>query len=229
MGWTATKAVKEVTDDIVTINGKTYKSALAAWEEIGITSFTTYQGRKANGYALEVCLGLLPIPKQQKYEINGRSYATLEEVAKSFNLTVAQINSRLQTMSLEEAIIYTPQNNGQYNMARFDGDPKLAKTIGIFYFVKIEVNNGILHKIGITLHSLEKRFKTQNIKVIIQFKGEMKKLYILEQRILKEFRDNHYRADEEFDGRTETFLFLENEEKEVVKLIKNEMTKIENN
>ena len=149
-GWSPEKAVKEPVSDSVIVNGKFYRSALAAWKAVGKTSDITFQGRKNRGFSLDVCLGLAPIPKQGKYKIFGKVFATIEEVAKEFNLTIGQINHRLQTMSLEETVTYTPQNKGKYNYTRFRDDPKLATTIGNFYFVQIASRDGILHKVGIT-------------------------------------------------------------------------------
>lgn len=208
-GWSPDRAVKEPVSDNVVVNGITYRSALAAWEAVGKTDFIAYQGRKNRNLPLDVCLGLTPIPRQPKYEINGKVFATLEEVATEFNLTVGQINHRLLTMSLEEAVVYTPQNKGQYSSARFRDDPKLAKTIGNLYFVEISQESGILHKIGITQRPIEKRLSPN--KILAQYSSELEKLFIIEQQILEEFHENHYRANEGFDGKTETFVFSEDE------------------
>jgi len=208
-GWSLDKAVKEPVSERVVVNGITYRSALAAWEAVGKTDIVAYQGRKNRNFPLDVCLGLAPIPRQPKYEINGKVFATLEEVATEFNLTVGKINYRMLTMSLEEAVIYTPQNKGQYSSVRFRDDPKLAKMIGNLYFAEISQESGILHKIGITQRPVEKRLSTK--KILAQYSGELEKLFIAEQQILEEFRENRYRANEDFDGKTETFVFSEDE------------------
>ena len=225
-GWSAEKAVKEPVSETVIVNGKSYRSAQAAWKAVGKTSFITFQGRKNRGFSLDICLGLASIPKLGKYKVFGKVFSTVEEIAKEFSLTVGQINHRLQTMSLEEAITYTPQNKGQYNYTRFRDDPKLAKTIGNFYFVQIETRDGILHKVGITVQPIKSRLNSSKIKIIAQFRGEMKKLFNLEQLLLKKFHDNHYRASEAFDGRTETFIFSEVEEAEVLKTIEYELDRL---
>ena len=208
-GWSPSKAVTEPITDRVVVNKITYRSALAAWEAVGKTDYVAYQGRKNRKFPLDVCLGLAPIPRQAKYEINGKVFATLEEVAAEFNLTVMQINHRMLTMSLEEAIIYTPQNKGQYSRARFRDDPKLAKTIGNLYFVEISQETGVLHKIGITQRPIDKRLSPN--KILAQYSGELENLFTIEQQILEEFQENHYRANEDFDGKTETIIFSENE------------------
>ena len=57
--WTVETAITTPKkDNSVVIKGKKYKSAYAAFKEIGKVSFTTYQGRKALGKRIEVCLGL---------------------------------------------------------------------------------------------------------------------------------------------------------------------------
>jgi hypothetical protein len=216
-GWTISRAVKEPVSERVVVNGITYRSAFAAWEAVGKTDYIAYQGRKNRKFPLDVCLGLAPIPRQPKYEINGKVFATIEEVAIEFHLTMGQINHRMLTMSLEDAIIYNPQNKGQYSRARFVYDPKLAKTIGNLYFVEINQESGVLHKIGITKGPIEKRLSP--IKILVQYSGELEKLFTIEQQILKEFQENHYRANEDFDGKTETFVFSENEVAKVIAAI----------
>ena len=51
-------------------------------------------------------------------------------------------------------------------------------------------------------------------------------LYKIEQEILRQFKENYYRGDEDFDGRTETFLLMAHEELEMLKTIAHKMTGI---
>ena len=223
--WSYERAVKEPILEQITVDGKVFRSATKAWEAIRKTSWSTYEGRKLCGHSLEVCLGLQPLPTLDRYEVFGVVYSTIAEVAKAYYMSSSQLSGRLQMMTLEEAVEYIPAN-GRYTEARFKEDPSLALATGIFYFIKIESKDGPLHKIGITLKPIERRFQSTYFELIAQYSGKMFDLYKIEQEILLQFKANHYRGDEDFDGRTETFLLMAHEELEMLKTIANKMTGI---
>lgn len=210
-GWTPERAVKESPSDPVTIDGVTYRSSMSAWEAIGTTNFPTYQARKTQGLPITVCLGLAPLPTEGRYEIGDRVYSTLPKVAEAFGLTLSQLHGRLNKMSLEDAVRHVPAN-GRYSLKRFIEEPDLAQSTGILYFVRIVSQSGVLHKIGITLQSLDERFKNSKYDIIATFSGSMKNVFLLEQEILRSFRDYNFRGDEDFEGKTEMFLLMPDEE-----------------
>lgn len=216
--WTAKQAVTEPISELVTVNGTTYRSAMNAWEVIGQTTFSTYNTRKANGFPLEVCLGLEPLPPLERYELHGKTYGTLAEVALAYGLTTGQLNSRLKQMSLEEAVDYSP-SNGRYSEAIFKENPRLAQSIGRLYFIRISLPSGTLHKVGITQKEVSQRFYGFVYQVIAEYQGALSLLYQVEQKVLVEFRDYHYRADEDFDGKTETFLLMDEEEMAMLRFV----------
>lgn len=217
-GWTPERSVKEGITETVKVQGITYRSSMNAWDEVGKTSFSTYQGRKLQGLPLEVCLGLEPLPRLERYDIDGVSYGSLADVAKAYDLTVGQLVSRLNNMTLEQAIIYKP-SNGRYSESTFEKNPDLANTPGTLYFIRVALTDGVLHKIGITQKETTQRFYSHDIEVIEEVRGRLRDLYDLEQMIISEFSEFHYRAEDEFEGRTETFLLLDEEEKEVLNFI----------
>ncbi|MFG0416022.1 GIY-YIG nuclease family protein [Pseudomonas sp. zjy_8] len=217
-GWTAERSVKEEITETVVVQGITYRSSMSAWDEVGKTNFSTYQGRKSQGFPLEVCLGLEPLPTLERYDISGVSYSSLADVAKAFDLTVGQLTSRLKNMTLEQAVIYRP-SNGRYSESTFKKNPDLANTPGTLYFIRVALADGVLHKIGITQKETAQRFYSHNIEVISEIKGRLRALYSLEQLIINEFSDLHYRAEDEFEGRTETFLLMGDEEKDILEFI----------
>lgn len=217
-GWTPERSVKEGITETVEVQGITYRSSMNAWDEVGKTSFSTYQGRKSQGLPLNVCLGLEPLPRLDRYDINGVSYGSLADVAKAYDLTVGQLTSRLNNMTLEQAVIYTP-SNGRYSESTFERNPDLANKTGTLYFIRVALADGVLHKIGITQKETIQRFYSHNIEVIKEVGGRLRDLYDLEQAIISEFSELHYRAEDEFEGRTETFLLLDEEEKEILNFI----------
>ena len=214
-GWPPERAVKEAPSDPVTIDGITYRSAMSAWEAIGTTNFPTYTSRKTQGLPMSVCLGLAPLPTEGRYEVDGEIYSTLPKVAEAFGLTLSQLHSRLQKMSLADAVKYVPAN-GRYSLKRFNEEPELSDSVGMLYFVRIVSQSGTLHKIGVTLRTLGERFKNSDYYTIATFAGTMRNIFLLEQEILKSFQALRYRGDEDFEGKTEMFLLMTEEESDLL-------------
>lgn len=89
----------------------------------------------------------------------------------------------------------------------------------ILYFIKIKLSSGVLHKIGITQKQTSQRFNSYKFELIHEVKGRLQDIYELEQLIVKEFAYLHYCAEDEFEGRTETFLLTDEEEGYVLDFI----------
>ncbi|MGH8450000.1 hypothetical protein [Pseudomonas sp.] len=212
--WTAKKAVTEPLANPVQVNGTHYRSAMSAWEAIGKTTLATYQGRIASGHSLEISLGIEPLPSLDRYEVNGVKYSTLAAVAAAHGLTLPTLTSRLLSMSLEEALIYIPIT-GRYSAGVFKKKPALANSPGTLYFVKIRFSEGTLHKIGITQKTTSRRLGAFDHQTLLERTGKLKDLYEIEQATVKAFAQRLFRAEEEFEGRTETFLLTDEEEQQM--------------
>lgn len=219
-GWPLERAVKEPVSDCVVVEGITYRSAMNAWEKIGKTNFSTYNSRKSSGYSLKVCLGLEPLPEARGFEINGVKYESLVQVSKAFDITYDQLRYRLNLMSLEEAISYQP-SNGRYSEGNIANNESHRDVTAILYFVKIKTKEGMLHKVGITKYSLEVRFRSIEYEPLSLFSGLLIDVTKIEKAVLKKFKDNLYRANEGFDGKTETFILTEREERSMGSFIYN--------
>lgn len=216
--WTAKDAVSKPVANAVVVNETEYRSAMSAWEAIGVTTFATYQGRTAKGHPLEVCLGIAPLPSLNRYEIGDIKYSTLAEVAAAHELTLPALTSRLLSMTLEEALAYTPIT-GRYSAGAFNKSPKLANSPGTLYFVKIQLVDGTLHKVGITQKTTSRRLGAVDHQVIFERTGKLIELYAIEQEAVKLFSTRLFRAEDEFEGRTETFLLTNEEEQQMLSFI----------
>lgn len=205
----------------VIVNGTTYRSAMNAWKTIGKTSLYTYNYRKRNGYSLEVCLGFekLPTLERYRYKLHGKTYNSIQEIARKYGLTTSQLSARLRRMSLEEAIDYYPLSGGIYCETIFKRNNDLAQSIGRLYFIRITFHKGILHKVGITQRDVSQRFNGFNFHTIAEYKGPLSLAYKIEQKVLKKFNDYRYRANDDFSGKTETFLLTDDKEAEVTRFI----------
>lgn len=219
-GWSAEKAVRGIVWEPVVVGGRKFKSAMNAWDEIGKTSFMTFQGRKNLGYSLAICLGLEPLPKVDRYVVYGKSYPSLEAVADEFGLSVGQLSNRVNSMTIEEAVEHNPRT-GKYSTKRFQEDPELGASIGVLYLVRIEIDGTLLHKIGITKKSIKSRFRGYAFTEIACRRDTLENLYDAEQMIVDRYADYLFRADESFDGKTETFILNSQQEEEMSRWILN--------
>jgi hypothetical protein len=145
----------------------------------------------------------------------------MTEVASFYNLTRAQLSLRLN-IDLEQAVIYQP-SNGRYSRNVFKKNPVLAKSKSILYLVKISLQDGVLHKIGITVKETNQQFRKFEYTAIMEIIGTLAELFKIEQSVIKKYKHLHYRAEEEFEGKTETFLLTDTEEKQIVALIKSQI------
>lgn len=215
-GWSYERAVSEGISKKVVVDGVLYRSALKAWEAVGKTSYSQYEGRQLKGFPLEVCLGLEALPRRATYEVDGVIFGSLSEVAAAYGLSTQQLLYRLNSMELEDAVRYVP-SNGRYSRVAFERDPSLGATTGVLYFVEVQLSDGVLHKIGITAKTVVQRFKgkANGISSIVEYRGTLAELYELEQKVVREFSDYHYRGDDDFEGRTELFLLLNHEVEEI--------------
>lgn len=206
--WSPDRAVKESVSNPVVIDGVEYRSALNAWESIGINPLTEFNSRMGRKLPIKVCIGIDPIPPINVYEFRGKVYNSMEELAEEYGLRIGQLQYRLTIMSLEEALDYQPRN-GRYTSKSFEDDPELATTRGSLYLAQMLFNGQVLHKVGITVRSVEHRLVSQKYKVVAEYAGTMGDVYSVEQHILTRFEPSKCRADSSFDGRTETLLIDE--------------------
>jgi hypothetical protein len=216
-GWEQERAVSEPATESVEVCGRSFASATSAWREIGKTSLAVFSSRRSAGNPLEVCLGLIPL-NDKSIEVNGEVFEGLAAVSSAFGIKLSTLKSRILKMSLEEAISYNP-TNGRYSTKMFEKDRDLASSIGSLYFVEVDFVGGSLHKIGITRRNVSNRFAGQQHRLICSVQGRLEDVYNLEQLLLDRLSEFRYRADEDFDGRTETLLLTGAEESQVTELI----------
>lgn len=105
-----------------------------------------------------------------------------------------------------ENLILEGKLPGGYNKKLFKNNRKLAKKQGYLYYIYIEDLD--LFKIGITINldkrvnALKSKFNVNNIKIIYVKSSDLEKVYDIEQKILKTFKN--YRAKN--DKSTELFI-----------------------
>lgn len=210
-GWPLARIIAEPTSDRVIVNGREFRSAMAAWDELGTTSFAVFHSRRSVGHHLDICLGLKPLREGTTYQVFGKEYPDLDAVSQAFEVSVSKLETRLGRMTIEEAVQFKP-SNGKYTLKQFERNHMLAESPAFLYFVEIEFGSASLHKIGITRRTVESRLNAVEYRKIVLVYGQLLQIYQIEQALIREFKSNHWRADEDFEGRTETFLFTQEEE-----------------
>ena len=213
-----TRAVTESTCDSVEVNGTKYRSAYFAWRKIGRTSMSNFSARFRQRLPLPICLGLEPLPKKITVWFEGRGYTSTKALAAEFGLSASALTTRKSKMPLKEALEFVPPRNGRYSVGYFAKYPRVASRAGRLYFVRLQTTSGIFHKIGITVNEVSVRLGGQ-FDFIAEARGALKDMYELEQRVLDVFSAYLVRAEESFDGKTETFHLTPEVEAQVVRMM----------
>jgi hypothetical protein len=211
-GWDAKRAVTESPCKSVVVSGVSYRSAASAWKAIGKTSRASFDGRYREGYSLEQCLGLAAISGRHRWEVNGKTYKTLSEVAQDHGMSLSVLHRRLSWMDLEDALRYEDDSKGRYTLSRCRQNKRLAKSRATIYFVRVTTSEGVLQKVGITRQSIAARFHNNRYNVIATYWGSLQSVLTIERALLQRFSTHLYAAPKSFDGRTETLLLLPDEE-----------------
>jgi hypothetical protein len=209
----------------ITVNDTTYPNRYLAYQALKPnTSYRHVLARLKNDWTPEEAFGLEPRKgvttskkATQKYHIGDQKFSTRQVIADTYQINLKTLESRLQSMSLEEAVNF--QRMGGYSRPFFERNPGIANGPGILYFVRVNLDEGVLHKVGITRRSTEMRFVAEDVEVIAEFMGKLGDLFEIEQKVIEQFSILRYRPDERFDGETETFLLTEEEEAEMLKVI----------
>ena len=217
-GWSPKRAVSENVCESVEVNGTTYRSAYFAWRKIGRNSLQKFTYRHKLRMPIEVCLGFQPMPKKVTTWFDGKGYTSNKALAAAFGLSPQALMGRLKNMSLREALTFVPPNNGVYSPGYFKKYPDVAETKGRLYFVRLKLSAGTLQKIGITTKEICSRLQLK-YEFIAELRGTLAEMYEIEQQILKSFSSYLERADESFDGKTETFRLTPALEMAVVRMI----------
>lgn len=218
-GWTVERAVSEPPQDTsVTVCGVKYRSTDQAWEQLGKAPYSTFVGRRSKRLPLEVCLGLEPLPPRMRYQVKGKSYRSLADVADAYSIPLTTLRQRVRLMSLEKALAYVPRM-GRYSPAVFKRDPALARKSAYLYFASAELVHGTLYKIGITVLSASQRLAAVDHRILALYRGQLSEIYDMEQRVLKRFHEFRSRANDGFDGKTETLRLSDRQVRHVLEYL----------
>ena len=160
------------------------------------------------------------MPTRTIWEVDGKTFETLQDVATSYGLSKPVLQRRLTSMDIEEAVRFRGHNIGRYTLRRCEQNRRLAKSLATLYFVRVATDEGVLQKIGITRQSIASRFSSHRIELLSAFWGSLESVLKIEQAVLRRYSAYLYAADKSFYGRTETLLLLPEEESSVQEQIR---------
>lgn len=216
-GYTPQEAVTiEGKGKAVSVGGKSYKSLSEAAKQHGIT-LEILRARLDQGRNIEEALGLSVYKTSYSIEYEGRIYKNLNDLSQYVGISAGVLSNRIKIgMSLPDAIsLGRVINSGRYNSTILSRDVALASKQALLYFVEIEINGLLRHKIGITTKTIKQRLDSEGYKysVIQSVKGSLIECFNLEQELLellKEKRDNSV-SSEMLDGYSEIFNLSSND------------------
>jgi hypothetical protein len=99
---------------------------------------------------------------------------------------------------------------GGYSESYFKKHPEMKSKTGIFYLIKIWNDNEIFYKVGVTIRSIDERFKYKlpsvyEYEILIETKMSLYNAYLMEHKYLKEHTSVSYIPKLRFSGWTECF------------------------
>jgi hypothetical protein len=225
-GYTAEEAVKlNGKYKPVDLNGKKYSSMTELAKEYGLT-IEILQGRLADGSTLQQALGIELKETKNSIWFEAEHYQSLVDLANKQNIPIGALRSRINSMSLKEAIDAGTliRNPGRYNETILERDCELANTPAWFYVAKLFIEGRYRHKIGITTDSVSHRLKAEGYKfeIIESITETLIECFYLEQTLLSIFsrkRDLTVTSDM-LDGYSEVFNLNQSELDFILKVIK---------
>jgi hypothetical protein len=186
-----------------------YDSQAAFARAIGLTPNNFYQLRKK--YTVEQIIGVEDRPTSRSILYRGKWYPNQIALAEDYGLTANQFYYRINVckFSLDEAL-------------SIPADSSIVESLGDegkFYMAEItghHGNNGAkLYKIGVTQHSLQKRYREFPFECNTVFyeEGDLNYVKKLEKNIKNVYRDKRYDkfTATDFDGFTEVYQLNEKE------------------
>ncbi|MGR5262268.1 GIY-YIG nuclease family protein [Vibrio astriarenae] len=219
LGWSPEEAVMmEGRNKTLVVDDKRFATLQEAADEFGI-QIETLRNRRANNWTPRQIVGLDPAPNTTVYTWNGMEFTSINEISDYFGIPKGLVSSRLNRMSLEEAVKLGDQKlvgTGRYNMTILTRDEALATKPSLLYFVKMTIDERVVYKVGITTSTLAERMsgyrKFQWEEVAIG-RATLLECYKLEQSIHDMMEDRNIKDIDGsiMDGYTELFDFNEDD------------------
>ena len=195
----------------ISVKGVMYSNQAEAARAYGLRP-DTYQARRSKGWTVNQALGIDFKPTAKTVYYKGLPYKGITDLAEQVGISTGALSSRVRSgMSIDEAIIAGDRivSAGGANLTTLERNEERASIPSITYFIRINIDNRKLFKIGITTRTVNDRIKEMkcDYKEIKSVNGTLINCFLLEQSILSMFsRKRAFKnGDRKVDGYTEIF------------------------
>jgi len=128
----------------VTVCGTWYRTITECCNALGIRINTVYKKIRRENMPLEQAI-LASIP--DIYEVDGKIYKTLKDIARDYNLSYETFRSRIELGWTVHDAVYVPIGTSRFNLKKFKLGDKLYTAKELQQITKLNISS-VYHKFG---------------------------------------------------------------------------------
>ena len=128
----------------VTVCGTWYRTITECCNALGIRINTVYKKIRRENMPLEQAI-LASIP--DIYEVDGKIYKTLKDIARDYNLSYETFRSRIELGWTVHDAVYVPIGTSRFNLKKFKLNGKLYTAKELQQITKLNISS-VYHKFG---------------------------------------------------------------------------------
>ena len=128
----------------VTVCGTWYRTITECCNALGVRINTVYKKIRRENMPLEQAI-LASIP--DIYEVDGKIYKTLKDIARDYNLSYETFRSRIELGWTVHDAVYVPIGTSRFNLKRFELNGKLYTAKELQQITGLNISS-VYHKFG---------------------------------------------------------------------------------
>ena len=128
----------------VTVCGTWYRTITECCNALGVRINTVYKKIRRENMPLEQAI-LASIP--DIYEVDGKIYKTLKDIARDYNLSYETFRSRIELGWTVHDAVYVPIGTSRFNLKKFKLGDKLYTAKELQQITKLNISS-VYHKFG---------------------------------------------------------------------------------
>lgn len=128
----------------VTVCGTKYRTITECCNALGVRINTVYKKIRVDNMPLEQAI-LASIP--DIYEVDGKIYKTLKDIARDYNLSYETLRSRIELGWTVHDAVYAPIGTSRFNLKKFKLNDKLYTAKELQQITGLNISS-VYHKFG---------------------------------------------------------------------------------
>ena len=128
----------------VTVCGTKYRTITECCNALGVRINTVYKKIRVDNMPLEQAI-LASMP--DIYEVDGKIYKTLKDIAEDYNLSYETLRSRIELGWTVHDAVYVPIGTSRFNLKKFKLGDKLYTAKELQQITKLNISS-VYHKFG---------------------------------------------------------------------------------